>query len=151
MEIVGFNIDQLTYWDWFGLALICLVIELAISGVYFFWIASAAVVVGLLLLVVPAMSWKWQLLIFSVDAIASIFVWKYFFSKQGAQPDVLLNKRDQKYIGYSFVLDDDIESGCGYVSIDDTRWQIQGDDLPAGTRVKVVSVKDQILFVEKEN
>jgi len=46
------------------------------------------------------------------------------------------------------VLDHPIQEGRGRIRLDDTVWRVSGPDLPAGSRVKVVSVHGTELHVE---
>ena len=59
----------------------------------------------------------------------------------------LLNRRGEQYIGRVFTLDEAIVNGTGKLRIDDTIWKVNGDDLAAGTAVKVSAAKGVILQV----
>jgi Membrane protein implicated in regulation of membrane protease activity len=60
-----------------------------------------------------------------------------------------LNERGQDFIGRVYTLSSDIENGIGRLHVEDTHWKIQGDDLPAGSKVKVTGINGNILIVEK--
>ncbi len=58
-----------------------------------------------------------------------------------------LNRRQMGYVGRSFTLKQPIADGRGKLTIEDTVWDIEGPDLPAGSKVKVTGVKDMSLLV----
>ncbi len=60
-----------------------------------------------------------------------------------------LNRRGEQYVGRVITLDNAIVNRTGKVRLDDTSWKVEGDDLPAGARVKVVGVDGVVLRVEE--
>lgn len=56
--------------------------------------------------------------------------------------------RAAQLIGRTAVLAEPIREGRGRIRLDDTVWRVSGPDLPAGSRVKVVSVQGTELHVE---
>src|SRR5437763_12210067 len=93
-------------WTWWVLAGILLLLELAMPGVFFIWLAFAAAAVGLLVLVFE-LSWQAQIVMFAVLAVAFVFLARPWFRKgelvDSDRPN--LNRRMQSFIGRSFVLD----------------------------------------------
>jgi membrane protein implicated in regulation of membrane protease activity len=82
-------------------------------------------------------------------AVADAVAWRAFVKKKQIQPDVILNRRGESYVGRVFNLEAPIENGYGKMKVDDTHWSAEcKSDLPAGTKVKVVSVKGTVLEVE---
>ncbi len=144
MEIT-WNVD---YWHWWILAGLLLLVEVAVSGFFFLWLAVAAGVVGLALFLVPDLGWEYQIIIFSVISIASIVVFKRYQKKPPESDQPALNRRGESYMGRTFTLDRPIENGMGELRVDDTTWRIKGPDLPPGTRIRVVGVDGVILEVE---
>ena len=47
-------------------------------------------------------------------------------------------------MGREFYLDSPIERGFGAIRVDDTVWRVAGDDMPAGTQVRVVAIEDGV-------
>ena len=39
-------------------------------------------------------------------------------------------------------------NGQGKITVDDSTWKIEGDDLPAGTKIQVTGVEGTVLKVE---
>jgi membrane protein implicated in regulation of membrane protease activity len=57
--------------------------------------------------------------------------------------------RGAQYIGREFVVAEPIHGGRGRIRVGDTLWQAEGEDAPVGARVKVTSVQNTILKVER--
>lgn len=147
MEI-AWNVD---YWHWWILAGVLLLVEVAVSGFFFLWLAVAAGVVGFALYLMPDLGWEYQIIIFSVVSIASIVIFKRYQKRKPPESDQpALNRRGESYVGRTFTLDRPIENGMGELRVDDTTWRIKGPDLPPGTRIRVVGVDGVILEVEAD-
>ncbi|MGI9287966.1 MAG: NfeD family protein [Pseudomonadales bacterium] len=141
--------EQLVFWHWLVLALILLVLELFAPAAFFIWISAAAAFVGLLLFIVPVLSWQLQFVIFSVVAIASVFVGRRYLRKQSqTDGDSTLNRRGEQYVGRIFTLDEPIMNGTGRVRVDDSYWRVIGPDLAPGAKIKVNSVEGASFVVE---
>lgn len=143
---------EMSSWHWFALGLVLLMAEMAGTGGYLLWIGIAAGITGMVLLLVPELAWQWQLVIFSVTSVASaILWWKYHQARPPVVDEPLLNKRSAQYIGRIFTLSDPIENGRGKIRVDDSFWEVAAhEDMPAGSRVKVVALEhDQIFRVKK--
>ena len=141
------NVD---YWHWLILAGVLLLVEVAASGFFFLWMAVAAAITGLALLVYPGLGWQYQLMLFSGLSVISIVV---FRSYQRSNPEPTdqpaLNRRGEQYIGRSFTLEQPITNNVGVIRVDDSTWRITGADLPAGSSVRVVGADGVILKVEQ--
>ena len=142
--------STLLFWHWWVLGLVLVIIEMVAPGFFLLWIGLAAGVTGLVLFIVPGMSWQVQFLIFGVLAVASVVAAKYYLRRNPIETeDATLNRRGSQYIGHVFNLDEAIVNGVGKVRVGDGWWRAQGPDLPAGARVKVVGVDGNMLTVEK--
>ena len=141
--------DALHYWHWWVIAIVLVILELTVSGAFFFlWVAAAAAITGLVALVVPAMAWEGQLFIFALLTVISLFLWHRFKPADTASDVPTLNKRGHQYIGRHFTLDHAIVNGVGKLTVADTTWKIAGPDMPAGTKVTVTRVEGTSLHVE---
>jgi inner membrane protein len=142
-------LEQLTYWHWFILAAILIILEMFAPGAFLLWIGIAAGVVGAVLYFVPGMSWEFQFILFSLAAVGSILAWRGYRSKHPVTTDEpTLNRRGAQYVGRVFTLDTPIVDGIGKIRVDDSTWKIEGADCPAGTKVKVVGIENTVLKVE---
>ena len=146
-ETVTF-LEQVTIWHWliFGCALV--VLEILAPGVIFVWLGAAAIITGIIALLAPTLSWEYQFLIFTILSVVSVFAGRALIRRHPTGTDhPLLNRRGEQYIGRVFTLDEAIVNGTGKLRIDDTIWKVNGDDLAAGTAVKVSAAKGVILQV----
>lgn len=138
------------YWHWLALGALLLIVELLAPGLFFLWMAQAAGITGLLLLVFPGMGWEFQWVCFSVLSVAGIaMARRYFKTHSIASDQPLLNKRTASYVGRVFTLEQPIVNGSGKIKVDDSIWKIRGEDCPVGTKVVVVGADGTMLLVEK--
>lgn len=138
------------FWYWWVLALLFLGLELLISGFFFLWIASAAVVTGIVALVFVGLELQGQMMSFSLLAVLALLLWKVYRSKSflHTTDQPLLNKRGAQYIGRVFVLIEPIHNGQGKVRVDDTFWKVCGPDCLVGTKVRVIALQGIVFEVE---
>ncbi len=141
--------DSLVFWHWFIAAGVLLIIEMLMPAFFFLWIAIAAVVTGLIVLLVPGMGMELQFIVFGILSVLSIIAWWKFRILRPRQPKPsLLNRRGHQYIDRTFTLEAPIENGIGKIRVDDSTWKINGPDLPAGQQIKVVGVDGVVLIIE---
>ena len=133
---------------WGGLALVLIAAETFAPGVFMLWLGLAAAVVFVLLLVFPDLPPIGQAIAFVALGFAAIVVYVRFFRHKELPSDQpLLNRRGQQLVGQVFVLDQAIVDGRGRLKIGDAFWTAEGEDLPQGTRVRVVSANNMSLQV----
>jgi len=138
------------FWYWWVAAAAFLVIEILLPGIFFLWLGVAAGIVGIVALVIPSMTWPYQIMIFAVLSVGAVLLARVYLKKRPVESDQpALNRRGEQYVGRVFTLSDPIENGRGRAKIGDSAWSVEGDDLPAGTKVKVVGVDGIVLQVEK--
>lgn len=146
------------YWTWWLIAVVLAGLEMVVPGASLLWIGAAAAAVGLLLLVFPDLPLTGQLLAFSFGVVGSIvgvrlWVRSRFNDQDGGErageEHPHLNRRAEHYVGTVHRLDTPIVNGRGRAHVDDGSWAVEGPDLPAGTDVRVVSVRGVVLKVEK--
>ena len=142
-------LQQLTYWHWLILAAILIILEVFAPGAFMLWIGIAAGVVGALLYVFPNLTWESQFIIFSIAAVGSIIAWRSYRNQHPITTDEpTLNRRGAQYVGRIFTLETPIVDGIGKIRVDDSTWKIEGDDCPAGTKIKVVGIESTVFRVE---
>lgn len=150
MELITEYLQMLTKWHWVGFGVALVILEVLVGASFFLlWLGVAAMLISVVLLVFPGLSWQSQLLIYSLEAVACVFFWHIYLKHNPAQTDKpRLNRRSEQYIGRVFTLEEPIINGRGKIKVDDSSWRIEGDDLPAGTKVLVTGVNGVILHVK---
>lgn len=145
-------LQNLSFWDWLGLAVLLIIFEIFGAGGYLLWIALAASVVGVVVYIFPELSWIWQFLFFSLLAMMTTVIWwRYQRQHRKANDMPRLNRRGRELIGRTLTLHEAIEEGRGKVRVGDGFWLVSGPDLPAGTEVRVVALEGVVLQVEPGN
>ncbi len=135
---------------WIVLGFVLLVLEMVVPGAIFMWFGIGGLIVGGILYLFPAIPLEWQVFIFALISISSVFAWKKL---QQNNPDDntesgTLNQRGKALVGRRVPLVESITNGVGRVQIDDTFWRVEGPDLDAETLVKVIDASGATLMVE---
>jgi inner membrane protein len=145
------SFEQIEFWNWWVIAVFLIGIEIFAPGAVFLWMGIAAGVVGLALLIYPELGWQFQLLAFAAISLSSIYVWRYVLRDRFPKPlsGRLLNRRGAGYVGRTFTLREPIVDGTGLLHVDDSRWKVEGEDMPAGTKIKVTGIHGTVLTVER--
>lgn len=141
-------LSDLTYWHWFGMGVLLLIVELLIvnSG-FLLWVAMAAISLGLIVVLFPV-TWPYQLILFVSGILLYAMLGRRYLQRHPIDSDKPhLNKRCEQYLGQIFVLQTAIENGRGSIYVNDTIWRVSGPDLPVGTRVKVTGADGVVLQV----
>ncbi|OUR64251.1 hypothetical protein A9Q79_07370 [Methylophaga sp. 42_25_T18] len=137
------------FWHWWILAVALVIIEILAPTFFALWMAIAAFLTGMALLLVPEMQWQYQVLLFAVMSVLSIVMWRRYYTKNPIVTDQpMLNRRGEQYIGRVITLKQPIEDGHGKVQVDDSTWKIEGSDCPAGTKVKIIKIDNVVFQVE---
>jgi len=140
------------FWHWWMVAVVLVIVEILAPTFFALWMAVAAFMTGLALYLMPEMQWEYQVFIFAILSVASIVVWRHYYSKNPiATDEPLLNRRGEQYIGRIITLKEAIIDGQGKVKVDDSTWKIEGDDCPVGTKIKIVSLNNVVFKVEVVN
>ncbi len=142
-------LGRIEFWHWLILGLGLGVLEVMAPGAFFIWPGLAAIATGILLLAVPALGWEIQFLFFAVLSIVVTVGGRTYVRRRPIKTDdSRLNRRAEQYVGRTLVVEQAIVNGRGVVNVDDSVWRIEGPDLPAGARVKVVGVDGALLRVK---
>ncbi|MDY0250238.1 MAG: NfeD family protein [Pseudomonas sp.] len=140
-------LQNLAIWDWFAFAVLLLIVEVFGTAGYFLWFGTAAAIVGLLLLVLPELSWVWQFTGFALLSLATALIWWRRLRKQPvAAPG--LNRRGSELLGGEYLLHEAISAGRGKIKAGDSYWLVSGPDLAVGQRVKVIGQDGTVLKIE---
>ncbi len=141
---------SMNFWLWLGIGCALFALEVFAPGSFLLWIGFASCLTAGVSFLVPSLSPFTQLVIFGTTTLLSVLIWYLYFQKKNTQaPPKHMNERAAQYVGRTFVLSEPIIQGQGILNINDTRWKIVGDDLPAGTSVRVESIEGTTLRVKK--
>lgn len=137
------------FWYWWCLALALAALEMFIPGAALLWVAGAAALVGLAAWIFPTLGITGELLLFGLLATAAVLASRRLFPRDAADNQSgTLNRRGEQYIGRVVTLVSAIEDGRGRAQLGDTQWTVVADqDLPVGTRVRIVAVDGPTLKV----
>lgn len=140
---------SLDYWAWWVAGVALVILEIVIPGAVFLWMGIAAGVVGLVVLLVPGLDWRYQFLIFAALSVISIAAARRYLKRSPIETDhPTLNRRGEQYVGRTLTLAEPIVNGRGKAHLDDTMWKLSGPDLPVGAQVRVTGVDGVVLQVE---
>jgi len=141
--------QNFNHWSWWIFALALFIVELIAPGVFFLWFGIAATITGAVVWALPTMGWEVDFGIFAVVGVASALLGRrYWRPGKIESADPTLNRRGDQYLGQVFTLETAIENGRGRMKVGDGGWLVEGPDLPAGTKVRVIHVDGARLVVE---
>lgn len=146
MDLIAF-VAQYGPWSWVVAGLVLLGLELVVPGGILLWLGLAAVVTGILSALI-SIAWPVQFVIFGILAIVSIVIWLRLKPHGTPTDRPFLNRRAERFVGQEVILDQPIRDGFGRVSLDDTTWRVQGPDLAAGQKVRIIAADGAVLKVE---
>lgn len=135
------------FWHWLIFGMLLMALEVFAPAMVLMWFGFGAMVAGAALWLFPSLALGWQILIFGVVSLVSVFGWRLSrFREENVTSDAPdLNNRLHSHIGKEYVLIEAIINGRGSMRVGDTAWRVRGEDLPAGTRVRVTGV-DGVIF-----
>ena len=142
-------LQHLSFWDWLAFGSLLLILEVFGAGGYLLWTGIAAAIVGVLVYLFPGLEWPWQFLLFGcLSILTAVFWWQK--QKAAAKPSDQpgLNQRGSEFVGRTFTLHEAIVGGRGKIKAGDTLWLVIGNDLPAGSLVRVIGLEGVLLRVE---
>ncbi len=144
---------ELGPWSWWVLGLALLAAEVVAPGVFLVWIAIAALITGVLSLLLwdscrLGLAGSVRRLRASVHRRRSPWAATSSPRLPGRRTNRCSTNAAQSLVGRTAVLEKPIAEGHGRVRLDDTIWIVEGPDLPAGTRVRIVASHGRNLTVE---
>jgi membrane protein implicated in regulation of membrane protease activity len=133
---------ELGGWSWMIMGLILLILEIVVSGTFLLWFGVAALVVGIVTLLMGGMdfwSLQSQWITFVIISIVFVILGRRLMARHKFKEDdaPLLNQRSRRMIGREAILVEAISQGEGRVKLGDSTWRVTGKDAPIGTKVKV--------------
>ncbi|HLO75307.1 MAG TPA: NfeD family protein [Magnetospirillum sp.] len=142
---------ELSFWHWLILGFALIALEVVVPGTFLVWPGMAAVVTGMVAYMAPGLPWQVMAGLFAVLTVVSAVVGRRIYGRlqHSVGDEPALNRRADAFVGTAHTLATPILDGQGRLKLGDSTWKIVGDDLPTGTRVRIVGVDGNALKVEK--
>lgn len=135
---------------WLIIGALLILFEIILPGVYLFWIGVAALIVGFILNFLP-LSLTIQILLFAIFCIVTVLIGVKTY--KGKDRDIttqhLNQARGAEYVGKVFTLTQDVVNNEGRLPIGDSVWGIHGEDLLAGTKIRITKANGNTLIYER--
>lgn len=137
------------YWLWLIAAAVLAIAEIVAPGVFLIWVAAAALLTGLVTLLLPLPAAA-QFLLFAITAVVSVFAGRRFLARHPiVSDDPMLNDRSARLVGMIVTAIGSVDALQGRVKVGDSIWSARGADANDGERLRVTSVESGILIVER--
>ncbi|MEH6474321.1 MAG: NfeD family protein [Sneathiella sp.] len=142
-------VADLGHWAWWTFGVVLVILEIFAPTFFLLWLGISAGVVGLIVLIIPSITWEYQWGLFAIFSVISLVVGRMFLLRNpGVEDNFKLNQRGAQYVGRNFTLSDAIVNGRGKIHVDDTQWAVSGPALEAGCTVTVTDTDGILLVVE---
>jgi inner membrane protein len=136
-------------WLWLIGGVLLGIAEMVIPGVYLMWIGGAAVLTGVIALLLP-IGVAAQFAIFAVTTIAAIYVGRRFLTANPiASADPMLNDKGARLVGSIVVAVEPVDALSGRVKVGDGVWSAKGAEAAVGDRLRVIGAEGVVLVVER--
>ena len=143
---------MLDFWHWWAIGIGLIALEAFIASTFLLWPGISALIMGFIVLLMPDMDWRFQVILFAIIAVATSVVWQIWLSKNPTKSDhPTLNVRGAAFVGRRVTLVEPLTNGRGRVEIGDGWWivsSVDGADLAAGVDVEVVESDGGTLTVK---
>ncbi len=141
--------EPVPYWLWLIAGLALCAAETVVPGAFLIWIGLAGLILGAIDFFFP-LPLAVQTLGFAALAAALALVGKRVYGSIDTVGPSLPTSRAHALVGREFFLEGPIEHGFGRIRVDDSVWRVAGEDMPEGSRVRVVGIEDGVAVrVEK--
>lgn len=125
-----------------------MVLEIVVPGIYLIWLALAALVTGVMVLMI-ALPLVAQVLIFAIAALILVLdAHRFLKDKPIAEADPMMNRRGARMVGGNGLFTAAIINGAGRVKLGDSEWIAHGPDMALGAQGRVIGADGAIVLVE---
>ncbi len=114
---------------------------------FLIWLGIASAIMGILILISPKLFISWQMILIPLIAIVGPWLMDFFRESSQEAKETIESYDGRELIGKAFVLKNDIVGGVLEMTIQGETWEIKGEDLSRGSRVRVVAVSEKTLFI----
>ncbi|UVO53320.1 NfeD family protein [Sphingomonas sp. SUN039] len=137
------------HWLWMIAGALLGIAEMLLPGVFLIWIGAAAVLTGVLALLLPIGAIP-QFLIFAVASVAAIYAGrKYLTHNPIVSADPLLNDKSARLVGSIVTAVEPVDALSGRVKVGDGVWSARGAEAAVGDRLRVTGCDGAVLVVER--
>lgn len=136
------------HWLWLIAAGVLGIAEMIVPGVFLIWIGAAALLTGVLTLLLPIPVIA-QFLIFAFASLVAVYAGKrYLRDNPIASDDPLLNDRLARLVGQVVTAVEPVDADSGRVKVGDSVWNARGGPAAIGDRLRVTGSAHGVLTVE---
>lgn len=137
------------HWLWLIAASVLGIAEIIIPGAFLMWIGIAALITGLVALVLP-FGVPVQMAVFAITAIASVYIGRRVLMRNPiVSDDPLLNDRGARLVGEIVTAVEIVDASQGRVKVGDGVWSARGATAAIGDRLRVTGIDGGVLLVER--
>jgi inner membrane protein len=137
------------YWLWMIAGAVLAIAEMLVPGVFLIWIGAAAVLTGVLALLLPIGVIP-QFLIFAVASVAAIYAGRKYLARNPiVSTDPMLNDKSARLVGSIVTAVEPVDALQGRVKVGDGVWSAKGADAAVGDRLRVIGADGVVLVVER--
>lgn len=148
---------ELAYWHWIVFGVILVLSEMALSTFFILWFGIAAILVGVLMIVVPQLDLNWQILTWTGLSVVMALLWFKFLkplsvdqTKAGLSREAIVGEIGQVIRVPGSERRGKLRFPAPILGSDE--WEIMSmDKLSEGERVQVKDVSGNTLVVIKTN
>jgi len=145
--------DLADYWLWMIAAGALAIAEMVVPGVFLIWIGAAALVTGVLALLLP-IDGIVQGIVFAVLSVAAIYAGRRYLDVHPiVSADPMLNDKGARLVGSIVTAVEPVDALQGRVKVGDGVWSARvveaGVEAAVGNRLRVVRVDGGVLVVER--
>lgn len=138
-----------SYWYWLVAALLLLILEILVPGIFLLWIGLGAALVGLFLLLWPNAGPEWQLLALACSISLSVAAGLLWQRKLLRREPATVNRGLEEYLQQTAQVSQPFNQGHGRIRIDDSSWPARCEQpLEAGQWVRIVAIDHGLLVVQ---
>jgi inner membrane protein len=136
------------HWFWLTLGLVLGTAEILVPGFFLIWLAGAAMVVGIVMLVLP-LPIAAQVGLFAILSVVFVYGAKRWLVRNPIESiDPKLNNRSARLVGEIVTVVEAIANNNGRVKVGDSVWSVSGPDAGIGTQVRITGGDGSRLIVE---
>ena len=135
-------------WVWVAVGLALGALELAVPGIYFIWLALAALVTAGLAAVLDVGVIAQVMNFVFLSLIIAYSAKRFLRDRPIESENPTLNHRGAQMVGQTVVVAKAISGGEGRVTIGDSEWIARGPDTKAGKQVRVIAAQGATVTVE---